>query len=76
MVSKYIYTFGDGSTMADRNGYKTLAEAKSWAKNHNKGTKIKSRKVISVTASKPTVRKRIVKRKTQRRTNSFPTFRF
>ena len=50
MKGKYVYVFGDGSVMTDRNGYKTMRAAKAWAKGHNKGAKVKRRKVTNVIA--------------------------
>ena len=34
---KFIYVFGDGSILTDRNGYNTITQAKKWAKDHNSG---------------------------------------
>jgi len=50
MKPKFMYTFRDGHTLTDRNGYKTMAEAQSWANAHNKarGT-TKSDQVIKIT---------------------------
>jgi len=56
---KYIYEFEDGSKMIDRNNYKTLGEAKSWARSHNRGTK--GKKILQV-LRRPATRKRLVKR--------------
>ena len=54
MAGKFIYHFGDGSTMRDRNRYKTIAGAKSWAKAHNMSKKnmAQGRKVIRITKVK------------------------
>ena len=50
---KYRYHFADGSTMTDKNGYKTLAGARSWAKSHNMSPRTnKSDKVIRITEIK------------------------
>ncbi len=49
MKGKFVYVFADGSTMTDRNGYKTLAGAKSWAEAHNRIPQMKKgRKVIRI----------------------------
>lgn len=59
MKGKFIYKFADGTQMVDRNRYKTIKEAKSWAKGHNKSAP-KSDKVIAVI-------KRPIKKKTKTR---------
>ena len=50
--SKFVFHFGDGSKMSDRNGYNTLNQAKSWSKSHNKYTQRKKDKIVKVTTIK------------------------
>ena len=47
MKGKFIFVFANGEKIIDRNGFKTLAAAKSWAKAHNRGTRGKAWKIIA-----------------------------
>ena len=60
MKGKFIFYFADGTKLIDRNGYKTMAQAKSWASAHNKGTKGVGGKIIEIKERTPpkTIRKR------------------
>ena len=48
MKAKFKFIFRDGTTMRDRNSYRTIAQARAWAKAHNKYTQRKTRKVLRV----------------------------
>ena len=45
---KFRFTFKSGDSMIDRNRIKTLEQAKTFARNHNKGTRAKSEKIVKV----------------------------
>ena len=53
MKGKFRYHFANGSSMVDRNGYKTLSGAKAWAHGHNLSPKTrKTEKVVKITMVK------------------------
>ena len=58
MKGKFVFYFADGTKIIDRNGYKTMAQAKSWASAHNKGTKGFGGKIIEVKERTPPKLKR------------------
>ncbi len=55
---KFRYHFKGGRTMIDKNRYKTMKEAKAWARGHNKYIPKGFSKVVKVTTIKKPKKKR------------------
>ena len=59
MKGKFVFHFKDGMKIIDRNGYQTMAQAKSWAKAHNKNIGKNDSKIIKITERTPPKPKKI-----------------
>ena len=47
MKGKFIYVFGDGHIMTDRNGYNTITQAKAYARSYNRNSSGRN-KIVNV----------------------------
>jgi len=68
MKGKFRFHYKDGSTMIDKNGFKTMSEASIWVKNHNSSavTKRMGLEIVKIT----TINERKTKRKSTRKMTS------